>query len=229
MRFAVLTSYLHVCCYLVFSVASRHTLAMSHQSHRYSVVDLGVSSFSLRTLHPNSRATLLMYRFFVSDGVILRSVISLVWPGVRSLANSACLPTLMCRGVGSIPVCTAKAPFFFCTQNRAQIWKKNWFTTWQPGSLHPWKILWINGQCSRFCQEGCDTMTKMSRTGWAPATDRSSVLQVWTRGHETMDVELCITRVRKRGGGEVKLEIHDSIPPRLLYRNLVANLLPKGV
>ena len=113
MRLAVLTSYLHVCCYLVFSVASRHTLAMSHQNHRYSVVDLGVSSFSLRTLHPNSRATLLMSRFFVSDGVILRSVISLVWPGVRSLANSACLPTLMCRGVGSISVCTPKAPFFF--------------------------------------------------------------------------------------------------------------------
>ncbi len=137
MRFAVLTSYLHVCCYLVFSVASRHTLAMSHQSHRYSVVDLGVSSFSLRTLHPNSRATLLMSRFFVSDGVILRSVISLVWPGVRSLANSACLPTLMCRGVGSIPVCTPKAPFFFAHKTGHKFEKKTWFTTWQPGSKPP--------------------------------------------------------------------------------------------
>ena len=65
MRLVVLTSYLHVCCYLIFSVPSRHTLAMSHQSHRYSVVDLGgCRHFRCGLCTPTLVATLLISWFF---------------------------------------------------------------------------------------------------------------------------------------------------------------------
>lgn len=106
----------------------------------------------------------------------------------------------MCRGVGSIPFLHTKhGPSLPFGSLEASIPER----CSQP-------------VCSRrgFCQEGCDTMTKMSRTEWvAPATDRlSGGMKPWM--------------LRKRGG-EVKLEIHDWIPPRLLYRNLGALTPPK--
>lgn len=179
MRLVVLTSYLHVSCYLIFSMPSRHTLAMSHQSHRYGVVDLG-GGRHFRCGRPNSGPSLLMSCFFVSDGVILSRAVSLV--------GQVCEVLLIVLAFQ--PSCAEEwVPYQFVPQRPtffAHPRLKN-ITCLPFGSLEasaPERC--SRPVCSRrgLCQEGCDTMTKMSRTEWVV-----SVLQVWTRGHETMDAE----------------------------------------